>query len=101
MVVVVVSGGGGGGVVGSSGGGVVGSSGGGGGGLSPRPEWLSCACALHFLASRLFHSDVPVLTFCSLLCPLCHTHTHPILSSLLSPAPPRHEYILNGTWRSH
>ena len=31
----------------------------------------------------------------------CVTRTHPILSSLLSPAPPRHEYILNGTWRSH
>ena len=29
-----------------------------------------------------------------------HTH-NPILSPLLSPAPPRHEYTLNGTWRRH
>ena len=29
------------------------------------------------------------------------TRTYPILSSLLCPTPPRHEYILNGTWRSH
>ena len=32
--------------------------------FSPRPEWLSCACAFHFLASPLFHWDVHVLTFC-------------------------------------
>ena len=32
---------------------------------------------------------------------LCVTRTCPILSFLLSPAPPRHEYILNGTWRCH
>ena len=32
---------------------------------------------------------------------LCVTRTYPILSPFLSPAPPRHEYILNGTWRRH
>ena len=42
------------------------------------------------------------LTTCCLLTPSpCVTCTYPILSSLLSSTPPRHEYILNGTWRSH
>ena len=27
--------------------------------------------------------------------------TYPILSSFLPPTPPRHEYTLNSTWRSH
>ena len=68
---------------------------------SPRPGWLSCACALHFLARELFHSDVQVNHFLLTTPYPCVTCTYPILSSLLSSTPPRHEYTLNGTWRSH
>ena len=63
--------------------------------------WSSCACALHLLARETVHSDAQPN---HLLLPtpyLCVTRTYPILSFLLSPAPPRHEYILNGTWRCH
>ena len=45
---------------------------------------------------------MPKLTTCCLLTSYpCIMYTYPILSSLLSSTPPRHEYILNGTWRSH
>ena len=45
---------------------------------------------------------MPKFSTCCLLTPYpCIMCTYPILSSLFSPAPPRHEYILNGTWRSH
>ena len=63
--------------------------------------WSSCACALHLLARETVHSDAQPN---HLLLPtpyLCVTRTYPILSFLLSPAPPRHECILNGTWRCH
>ena len=56
--------------------------------------WSSCACALHLLAREMVHLLLPTPY-------LCVTRTYPILSPLLSPAPPRHEYILNGTWRRH
>ena len=63
--------------------------------------WSSCACALHLLATR--DGSLGCSTYHLLLTTpsLCVTRTYPILSSLLSPAPPRHEYILNGTWRRH
>ena len=64
--------------------------------------WLSCARALHFLALRSVSLGCQLLsTFC-LLAPYPRiTSTYPILSSLLSSTPPRHEYILNGTWHRH
>ena len=40
-------------------------------------------------------------TFCLLTPYPCIMFTYPILTSLLSSTPPRHEYILNGTWRCH
>ena len=71
------------------------------GSFSPRPGWLSCACALHFLAPRTVSLGCPSSQLVVCTPYPCIMFTYPILSSLLSPAPPRHEYILNGTWRSH
>ena len=56
--------------------------------------WLSCACALHYLALQLFHSDVMIIiNYTFLFYSLClfFFSLHP---SRLSP---RHEYTLNGT----
>ena len=54
-----------------------------------------------FWQRELFHSDVQVNHFLLTTPFPCVTRTYPILYSLLSPTPPRHKYILNGTWRSH
>ena len=54
-----------------------------------------------FWHRELFHSDVQVNHFLLTTPYPCVTCTYPVLSSFLSSTPPRHEYILNGTWRSH
>ena len=69
--------------------------------FSPRPGWLVALALSTFWHRELFHSDVQVNHFLLTTPYPCVTCTYPILSSLLSSTPPRREYILNGTWRSH
>ena len=60
--------------------------------------WLSCACALHFLAIQLFHSDDVVILNTSLVQLFYFHSTFLLLSSTSFPSmSPRHEYTLNDT----
>ena len=59
--------------------------------------WLSCACALHFLALQLFHSDVTIIINHKFLVLII---LHPLSLSFPSPSfprSPRHEYTLNDS----
>ena len=67
----------------------------------PNPKPSAYDFHLHAVNAELA-SPTDKLTTCFLPTPSpCITCTYPILSSLLSSTPPRHEYTLNGTWRSH